>query len=60
MARLIEEHEAMELSYSAVRDYVRVRAQITGSLALAVSLPTMLLAFARFSRDKSFSVLWSP
>jgi hypothetical protein len=43
-----------------VRDYVRVRAQITGSLALAVSLPTMLLAFARFSRDKSFSVLWSP
>lgn len=31
--------------------------KIAGSLSLAVSLPTMLMAFARFSRDKSFSVL---
>ncbi|WP_259460359.1 sulfite exporter TauE/SafE family protein [Pseudarthrobacter phenanthrenivorans] len=31
--------------------------KIAGSLSLAVSLPTMLVAFARFSRDKSFSVL---
>ncbi|MEV6596778.1 sulfite exporter TauE/SafE family protein [Actinoplanes sp. NPDC051346] len=28
-----------------------------GSLSLAVSLPTMLVAFARYSRDGSFSVL---
>lgn len=28
-----------------------------GSLSLAVSLPTMLVAFARYSRDKSFAVL---
>ena len=28
-----------------------------GSLSLAVSLPTMLVAFARYSRDASFSVL---
>ncbi|MCW2093098.1 UNVERIFIED_ORG: putative membrane protein YfcA [Rhodococcus erythropolis] len=28
-----------------------------GSLSLAVSLPTMLVAFARYSRDKSFDVL---
>jgi uncharacterized membrane protein YfcA len=31
--------------------------KIAGSVALAVSLPTMLVAFARYSRDKSFSVL---
>lgn len=31
--------------------------KIAGSLSLAVSLPTMLVAFARFSQDKSFSVL---
>ena len=31
--------------------------KIAGSLSLAVSLPTMLVAFARFSRDKSFAVL---
>ena len=29
----------------------------TGSLSLAVSLPTMLVAFARYSRDGSFAVL---
>jgi uncharacterized membrane protein YfcA len=28
-----------------------------GSLSLAVSLPTMLVAFARYSRDGSFMVL---
>jgi uncharacterized protein len=31
--------------------------KVAGSLALAVSLPTMLVAFARYSRDASFSVL---
>ena len=31
--------------------------KIAGSLSLAVSLPTMLMGFARFSRDRSFGVL---
>lgn len=31
--------------------------KIAGSLSLAVSLPTMLVAFARYSRDGSFTVL---
>ena len=31
--------------------------KVAGSLSLAVSLPTMLVAFARYSQDKSFSVL---
>jgi uncharacterized protein len=31
--------------------------KIAGSLSLAVSLPTMLVGFARYSRDRSFSVL---
>lgn len=31
--------------------------KIAGSLSLAVSLPTMIVAFARYSRDQSFSVL---
>ena len=31
--------------------------KIAGSLSLAVSLPTMLVAFARYSRDSSFRVL---
>ena len=31
--------------------------KIAGSLSLAVSLPTMLVAFARYSRDGSFDVL---
>ena len=31
--------------------------KIAGSLSLVVSLPTMLVAFARYSRDASFSVL---
>ena len=31
--------------------------KIAGSLALAISLPTMLVAFARYSRDGSFAIL---
>lgn len=31
--------------------------KIAGSLSLAVSLPTMIVAFARYSRDSSFGVL---
>lgn len=31
--------------------------KLAGSLSLAVSLPTMLTAFARYSQDKSFEVL---
>ena len=31
--------------------------KLAGSLSLAVSLPTMLVAFARYSRDDSFVVL---
>ncbi|MBJ8341219.1 sulfite exporter TauE/SafE family protein [Antrihabitans sp. YC3-6] len=31
--------------------------KIAGSLSLAVSLPTMLVAFARYSQDQSFGVL---
>lgn len=31
--------------------------KLAGSLSLAVSLPTMLVGFARYSQDKSFSVL---
>jgi uncharacterized membrane protein YfcA len=31
--------------------------KLAGSLSLAISLPTMLVGFARFSRDASFAVL---
>ena len=31
--------------------------KLAGSLSLAVALPTMLVAFARHSRDQAFSVL---
>jgi uncharacterized membrane protein YfcA len=31
--------------------------KLAGSLSLAVSLPTMIVAFARYSRDSSFTVL---
>ena len=31
--------------------------KVAGSLSLAVSLPTMVVAFARYSRDRSFDVL---
>ena len=30
--------------------------KLAGSLSLAVSLPTMLVGFARYSRDRSFAV----
>ncbi|MFE6839992.1 sulfite exporter TauE/SafE family protein [Streptomyces sp. NPDC057705] len=33
--------------------------KVAGSLSLQVSLPTMLVAFGRYSRDCSFSVLWA-
>ncbi|GAA0236981.1 sulfite exporter TauE/SafE family protein [Cryptosporangium japonicum] len=36
-----------------------VDVKIAGSLSLLVSLPTMLVAFARYSRDSSFQVLRS-
>jgi uncharacterized membrane protein YfcA len=31
--------------------------KLAGSLALAVSLPTMITGFARYSRDSSFAVI---
>jgi uncharacterized protein len=31
--------------------------KLAGSLSVAVSLPTMIVGFARYSRDQSFSVL---
>ena len=31
--------------------------KLAGSLSLAISLPTMLVGFARYSRDSSFAVL---
>lgn len=31
--------------------------KLAGSLSLAVSLPTMLVGFTRYSRDRSFSIL---
>ena len=31
--------------------------KLAGSLSLAVSLPTMLVAFARYSQDANFSIL---
>ncbi|MCW2816286.1 MAG: putative rane protein [Nocardioides sp.] len=34
-----------------------VDVKLAGSLSLAVSLPTMLVAFARYSQDQSFAVL---
>ena len=34
-----------------------VNLKLAGSLSLAVSLPTMLVAFARYSQDKSFAVI---
>ncbi|MGY1617206.1 sulfite exporter TauE/SafE family protein [Geodermatophilus sp. SYSU D00691] len=34
-----------------------VELKLAGSLSLAVSLPTMLVAFARYSRDQSFRVV---
>jgi len=34
-----------------------INIKLAGSLALAISLPTMLVSFARYSRDNSFSIL---
>jgi len=34
-----------------------IEIKLAGSLSLAVSLPTMLIGFARYSRDRSFAVL---
>ena len=34
-----------------------VEVKLAGSLSLAISLPTMLIGFARYSRDDSFAVL---
>lgn len=34
-----------------------VDVKVAGSLSLAISLPTMLVGFARYSRDRSFTVL---
>jgi uncharacterized protein len=34
-----------------------VNIKLAGSLSLAISLPTMLVGFARYSRDRSFAVL---
>jgi uncharacterized protein len=34
-----------------------IEIKLAGSLSLAVSLPTMLVGFARYSRDRSFGVL---
>lgn len=31
--------------------------KLAGSLSLAVSLPTMMVGFARYSRDRSFAVM---
>jgi uncharacterized protein len=31
--------------------------KLAGSLSIAVSLPTMIVSFARYSRDRSFGVL---
>jgi uncharacterized membrane protein YfcA len=31
--------------------------KLAGSLSLAVSLPTMLVGFARYSRDRSFGIV---
>lgn len=33
--------------------------KLAGSISLAVSLPTMIVGFARYSRDRSFAVLSS-
>lgn len=46
-----------ELLIPAIVLLFAVDIKIAGSLALAISLPTMLVAFARYSRDRSFEVL---
>jgi uncharacterized membrane protein YfcA len=46
-----------ELLIPAIMLLYAVDIKLAGSLSLAVSLPTMLVAFARYSRDASFTVL---
>lgn len=46
-----------ELLIPAIVLLYGVDIKLAGSLSLAVSLPTMVVAFARYSRDDSFSVL---
>jgi uncharacterized protein len=46
-----------ELLIPAIVLLYAVDIKIAGSLALAISLPTVLVAFARYSRDRSFEVL---
>ncbi|MEV4645135.1 sulfite exporter TauE/SafE family protein [Saccharopolyspora sp. NPDC049357] len=46
-----------ELLIPAIVLLFAVDIKTAGSLSLAVSLPTMLVAFARYSRDESFRVL---
>ncbi|MCG2805618.1 sulfite exporter TauE/SafE family protein [Propionicimonas sp.] len=46
-----------ELLIPAIVLLFGVDIKLAGSLSLAVSLPTMLVAFARYSRDQAFSVL---
>jgi uncharacterized protein len=46
-----------ELLIPAIVLLYAVDIKTAGSLSLAVSLPTMLVAFAQYSRDQSFQVL---
>jgi uncharacterized protein len=46
-----------ELLIPAIVLLFAVDIKIAGSLSLAISLPTMLVAFARYSRDRSFQAL---
>ena len=46
-----------ELLIPAIVVLFAIDIKLAGSLSLAVSLPTMLVAFARYSRDQSFVVL---
>jgi uncharacterized protein len=46
-----------ELLIPTIRLLYAIDIKVAGSLSLAVSLPTMLVAFARYSRDQSFQVL---
>jgi hypothetical protein len=46
-----------ELLIPAIVLLLRWTSRLPGSLSLAISLPTMLVAFARYSRDRSFEAL---
>ncbi|GAA4226962.1 hypothetical protein GCM10023075_28750 [Streptosporangium album] len=46
-----------ELLIPTIVLFYSVDIKTAGSLSLLVSLPTMLVAFARYSRDGSFAVL---